>query len=395
MILEHMLRKTAAIAVLILVISSCALGSTGRVQTVAGTGSDEVGGLSKGTYLADLSFLADHKLKADGTASQGYAQKTPRPEGTFTFVKGAVGTAGVVFGTTAADIDGEGPVQMMTYGIGGTPAQFVNGGTDESPDPVLTPVISVGNLEQTPEVTVSTIIFYMDTLRMEMPAMPFYTLAAHGNYVPVGAIFRSPGHSPAMEDDLILNMKAAMLFPGMDPQLFDFQWKNDRKSLSMENGSLVRFSGYATLHERNGSLETSGQPIAGYGPATGVIEINSDMMVDLANLSARTTAAQADDTYDNRIAAGETKWHSIDVGDAVKSLNVDIKWSDPDSKLRLVVYTPDGKVLGPYYDDSDGKADGRINLNIANPSGVASGEWHLKVTDLEKLGSDDYYVRTY
>ncbi len=60
-----------------------------------------------------------------------------------------------------------------------------------------------------------------------------------------------------------------------------------------------------------------------------------------------------------------------------------------------MVYTPDGKVLGPYYDDSDGKTDGRINLNIANPSGVAAGEWHLKVTDMDTLGDNDYYVKTY
>jgi hypothetical protein len=60
-----------------------------------------------------------------------------------------------------------------------------------------------------------------------------------------------------------------------------------------------------------------------------------------------------------------------------------------------MIYTPDGKVLGPYYDDSDGQTDARINLNVANPSGVASGEWHLKVTDLDTLGSDDYYVKTY
>ncbi len=109
---------------------------------------------------------------------------------------------------------------------------------------------------------------------------------------------------------------------------------------------------------------------------------------------ANATAAKAD-LYNNEISGGQTNWHKVDLSNAVKSFNIDLKWQNVNDSLRLLLYSPDGKILGPYYDDSDGKIDGRINLNIANPSGVASGEWQLKVTDMSTLGTDDYYVKTY
>jgi hypothetical protein len=127
----------------------------------------------------------------------------------------------------------------------------------------------------------------------------------------------------------------------------------------------------------------------------GNIELNSSMLVDLANVTfANATTAKADQ-YNNEIAGGQTNRHKVDLSNAVKSFNVDLKWQDINDSLRLPLYSPDGKILGPYYDNSDGKTDGRINPNIANPSGVASGEWQLKVTDMSTLGTDDYYVKTY
>ncbi len=52
-------------------------------------------------------------------------------------------------------------------------------------------------------------------------------------------------------------------------------------------------------------------------------------------------------------------------------------------------------MLGPYDDVSYGEADGEINLNIANPSGVAAGKWYFKVTDMSPTGTDNYYIKTY
>ena len=75
-------------------------------------------------------------------------------------------------------------------------------------------------------------------------------------------------------------------------------------------------------------------------------------------------------------------------------LKVDVRWKNSADELRLMIYTPDGHVLGPYYDDSDGKYDARVNMDIVNPDGIARGEWHYKVNGMDVQGKDDYYVRT-
>jgi hypothetical protein len=121
---------------------------------------------------------------------------------------------------------------------------------------------------------------------------------------------------------------------------------------------------------------------------------DGDPSVNISSANATFDIPTANGQYNNEISGGQTNWHSATIGTA-RSFNVDLKWSDPDGKLRLVVYTPDNKVLGPYYDTSYGDKDGEICLNIANPSGVAEGKWYFKVTDMSKTGKVDYYFKTY
>jgi len=59
-------------------------------------------------------------------------------------------------------------------------------------------------------------------------------------------------------------------------------------------------------------------------------------------------------------------------------LNVDLNWGDTTDSLRLRIYTPDGYVLGPYFDNADDAVDGRINLDIYNPDGIAKGKWRYE-----------------
>lgn len=101
------------------------------------------------------------------------------------------------------------------------------------------------------------------------------------------------------------------------------------------------------------------------------------------------------DVYNNEIMPGQTNWHQAYVSGSPAAFNFDLKWNSPDNPLRVVVYTPDGKVLGPYYDDSDGSTDGRINMEISSPAGVADGAWSLKVTDTGVTGKDEYYLKTW
>lgn len=98
--------------------------------------------------------------------------------------------------------------------------------------------------------------------------------------------------------------------------------------------------------------------------------------------------------YDNSISQGDTNWHQSDVTDYDTTLKVDLKWKTLENKLRLLIYTPDGKILGPYYDDSDGTLDGRINLEVTNKDGVAIGQWVYKINGIEVAGKEDYYIKT-
>ena len=108
----------------------------------------------------------------------------------------------------------------------------------------------------------------------------------------------------------------------------------------------------------------------------------------------RTDAANSS-LYNNTITQGQTVYHQAQVAGGNTSMSFDLKWNNADDDLRLSVYTPDGHVLGPYTDNTDGKKDGRINLEVDNPSGVSGGAWSFKVTGTDVTGKDEYYLRTW
>jgi len=95
--------------------------------------------------------------------------------------------------------------------------------------------------------------------------------------------------------------------------------------------------------------------------------------------------------YDT-ITQGETNWHSKIVSTNINTLNVDLNWGDTTDSLRLKVHTPDGYVLGPYFDDADGAVDGRIYFSIYNPDGIARGTWYYEVYGYSVVGTEDYYI---
>jgi hypothetical protein len=121
---------------------------------------------------------------------------------------------------------------------------------------------------------------------------------------------------------------------------------------------------------------------------------NSEIFVLNQSLSNDLSGLQGS-LYDDRITAGQTVYHQAQVSGGTTALNFDLKWNDTATGMRLVVYTPDGHVLGPYYDSSDGKTDGRINMVINNSAGVAGGTWSFKVTDTGVTGKDEYYLKTW
>ncbi|HEY3274586.1 MAG TPA: hypothetical protein VGJ92_12515 [Methanocella sp.] len=372
-----MLRKTAVVAVLIIMLSSFTLGSTVRVQTVAAAGNE---GDTPQQFTQEYGLVTGwHSV---GYNTEGHRQITT-----------GVGVAGTVQAAVVGGSEARLQTTPAAEDIFWPPAA----GNSISPVRVTTGIINDGKGQQVSDLNFTSVVFYLDDLQPEITT--WHVFSSPGSGPSTGLLPVWPRPVPGIPGgNLTLKGKVAMQWPGAEPELFDFRWEKER-SKTAENGSLAIFKGHMIVPGRGISLEKASTFAFANGTSAGAIEISSDMVVDLANLPVEMTtpvnASQADDVYNNQIAAGETKWHAVDVDSAVKSVNVDLKWQDPDGKLRLMIYTPDGKVLGPYYDDADGQTDSRINLNIANPSGVASGEWHLKVTDLDTLGSDDYYVKTY
>ncbi len=92
------------------------------------------------------------------------------------------------------------------------------------------------------------------------------------------------------------------------------------------------------------------------------------------------------------ITQGKTNWHTKEVTTFITTLNVDLNWGNSGNSLRLTIYSPDGYVFGPYFDNADGVINGRINLNINNPNGIARGTWYYEVYGYSVSGTEDYYI---
>jgi hypothetical protein len=95
--------------------------------------------------------------------------------------------------------------------------------------------------------------------------------------------------------------------------------------------------------------------------------------------------------YDT-ITQGETNWHSVVINSYTTLLNVDLYWGNSANSLQLTIYSPDGYVFGPYYDNDDGNIDGRINWGIYNPNGIAQGTWYYKVYGYSVTGTQSYSI---
>lgn len=106
-------------------------------------------------------------------------------------------------------------------------------------------------------------------------------------------------------------------------------------------------------------------------------------------------ASEDSSVYNNQINEGQTVWHETEISGKSTTMSVDLKWKSTSDDLRLMIYTPDNKVLGPYTDDSDGTDDSRIYLNVTNPDGVAAGTWSFKVTGVDVASNDSYYLRAW
>jgi hypothetical protein len=94
----------------------------------------------------------------------------------------------------------------------------------------------------------------------------------------------------------------------------------------------------------------------------------------------------------NTISQGQYQWQSKLINYYTTSVPFDLYWGNPSNSLRLRIFTPDGYVLGPYYDSSDGSYNGEINIYINRDGGVAQGYWYTEVYGYSVSGSQSYRI---
>ncbi|HRX33067.1 MAG TPA: peptidase domain-containing protein [Methanoregulaceae archaeon] len=89
------------------------------------------------------------------------------------------------------------------------------------------------------------------------------------------------------------------------------------------------------------------------------------------------------------ISQGQMHWYSTFIPTGKTSLYIDLYWGVPSNSLALTILAPDA-TFGPYYDSADGQIDGRINLRISRPSGLASGTWGSSIYGYHVVGEQGY-----
>jgi hypothetical protein len=94
----------------------------------------------------------------------------------------------------------------------------------------------------------------------------------------------------------------------------------------------------------------------------------------------------------NSISQGQYQWQCKPVNYYTTALPFDLYWGNPSNSLQLKIITPDGYVLGPYYDYSDGGYNGEINIYITRAGGVAQGNWYMEVYGYSVSGSQSYWI---
>lgn len=340
-----MLKKCAAIAVLILLVTSLTVGSLGQDKA--------------------------NVQKAQNTAFYGFAREPA--------------------GQAAAAAQAEPGMAYVTRG-------FVPGGLiAAAPGSVAVPAekgtfsVTGGIVAGAPDPATgyTSMVIYMNDSWMEVPGFAYGEINAGHEHLAAGARLMMAN---AMFDNAVIHGKVAMIRPGSQiPDIYEVRWEKKLATSAGRNGSPDLFSAHLIIPPAEGG---AGFPNGmGFAGPAGDIELNSDILVDMSKIAAASIASAS--PYNNVIAMGQDSWHSVDVSNAITSLNVDLKWKNSDNSLRLSIYTPDGHVLGPYTDASDGKDDGRININVANPDGIAAGKWYMKVTGTDVAGKDEYYIKTY
>lgn len=94
---------------------------------------------------------------------------------------------------------------------------------------------------------------------------------------------------------------------------------------------------------------------------------------------------------DKSIKEGELKSFHRRMPENLSRFTYDLLWEDAQDSLKLTIFAPDG-MMGPYYDDSDGKVNGRIYLQISRPDGIEPGDWYAVVEGEQVDGTQQFML---
>ncbi len=84
-------------------------------------------------------------------------------------------------------------------------------------------------------------------------------------------------------------------------------------------------------------------------------------------------------SYQNWITQGDHQYAQKTITGYYTSFPVELYWGNPVNSLSLKIYTPDGAVLGPFYDNIDGRINGDIPLIISRSSGISQGTYYFEI----------------
>nr|WP_320160488.1 peptidase domain-containing protein [uncultured Methanoregula sp.] len=101
------------------------------------------------------------------------------------------------------------------------------------------------------------------------------------------------------------------------------------------------------------------------------------LLPDMSRMSLSTITQGQTELYNTYVPSGKTAFVPY------------LSWGSLSNSLSLTITAPDSQ-MGPYYDSSDGVADGRINLMISRGSGLAQGTWKSYVYGYQVTGSQTY-----
>jgi|SRR5271157_1411012 len=97
-------------------------------------------------------------------------------------------------------------------------------------------------------------------------------------------------------------------------------------------------------------------------------------------------------TVGSSISQGQTQWFTKYINQGCPGFYTNFYWGNPSNSLQLTIFTPDGYVIGPLNDGSDGVIDGAISLYIWRNGGLAGGTYYERVYGQSVTGQQSFTI---